>query len=97
MFDSYRTTTLRYDRDACIFCRACLQVCPHAVFAAGPGHVQLAAAERCMECGACAVNCPANAISVDSGVGCANALIRGAVTGKETCGCCGDDEGNSCC
>jgi hypothetical protein len=41
-----------------------------------------------MECGACQVNCPTDAISVDSGVGCAAAMIRAALTGKKevTCG-----------
>jgi NAD-dependent dihydropyrimidine dehydrogenase PreA subunit len=29
----------------------------------------------CMECGACMVNCPAEAIFVDAGVGCAAGII----------------------
>jgi hypothetical protein len=51
-----------------------------------------------MECGACFLNCPAEAIEVESGVGCAEAMIRAALTGKpESCdeaGCCGGDKGN---
>jgi ferredoxin len=31
--------------------------------------------DSCMECGACAKNCPAAALHVDSGVGCAAGLI----------------------
>jgi formate hydrogenlyase subunit 6/NADH:ubiquinone oxidoreductase subunit I len=47
-----------------------------------------------MECGACQKNCPVAAIQVETGVGCASAMIRGALTGKEpSCGC--SDEGNS--
>jgi ferredoxin len=32
--------------------------------------------DACMECGACAKNCPADAIRVDAGVGCASGLIN---------------------
>ena len=43
--------------------------------------------DSCMECGACAKNCPFNAIEVDEGVGCAAAIIRGFFTGEiPTCG-----------
>ena len=52
--------------------------------------------DACMECGACALNCPALAIEVKSGVGCATAILIGAVRGTEpTCGCCGDS-GKTC-
>ena len=45
----------------------------------------------CMECGACARNCPASAIQVSAGTGCAVAIIKGWLTGKEpSCGCDGD-------
>jgi ferredoxin len=44
----------------------------------------------CMECGACQLNCPFNAIHVESGVGCASAMIRSALLGqKETSCSCG--------
>jgi len=46
--------------------------------------------ERCMECGACQLNCPSDAIRVDSGVGCAVAMIRAALTGRKEV-TCGDD------
>jgi len=85
--------TLRYNPDLCINCGMCLMVCPHSVFAAGEDVVTLARAEDCMECGACALNCPPHAIRVDSGVGCAAAMIRAALTGKEVS--CGPDSG--CC
>jgi len=50
---------------------------------------------RCMECGACAKNCPVNAITVDAGVGCATAVIMGWLTGKEpSCDC---SSGEECC
>jgi MinD superfamily P-loop ATPase len=43
----------------------------------------LAAPQRCMECGACQVICPVQAIKVESGVGCAAAMIKAALTGKK--------------
>jgi len=53
--------------------------------------------DLCMECGACVKNCPAGAISVNAGVGCAAAIIYSWVTGKEpTCGCA-DDNASACC
>src|SRR5512136_772940 len=98
MFDSYQTTSLNYYPDRCINCRRCLQVCPHAVFAEGVDHVALAQPASCMECGACALNCPVQAIEVQSGVGCAWAMIRAALRGRDMdteCFCGGDD--SSCC
>ncbi len=46
-------------------------------------------AQACMECGACQLNCPTNAIHVESGVGCAAALMRAALLGQKeaSCGC----------
>jgi ferredoxin len=35
-----------------------------------------------MECGACQLNCPTGAIAVDSGVGCAAAMIASALRGR---------------
>jgi NAD-dependent dihydropyrimidine dehydrogenase PreA subunit len=85
--------TLRYRPGKCVNCGRCTQVCPHGVFEAGERKVRMASPNRCMECGACQVNCPTGAISVNSGVGCASALIKAALTGskEETCGpdCCG--------
>jgi NAD-dependent dihydropyrimidine dehydrogenase PreA subunit len=89
MFNSYQTTTLQYDPSACTGCKMCAIVCPHAVFVMDGRQAVLTRPEACMECGACQLNCPANAISVESGVGCASAMIRAALTRKEeaTCGC----------
>ena len=80
--------TLQYDPELCIGCAMCTIVCPHAVFAMNDRVAQLVDAKACMECGACQVNCPTGAIRVDSGVGCAAAMMRAALTGKKeaTCG-----------
>jgi NAD-dependent dihydropyrimidine dehydrogenase PreA subunit len=99
MPDSYTETTLRLDVERCINCMRCTQVCPHAVFGEGKDHVELSRPESCMECGACALNCPVQAIEVQSGVGCAWAMINAALRGKDMdsgeCGC-GGNEGSCC-
>jgi len=91
MFDVSIANTLQFDPAACNGCGMCLAVCPHGVFARNGRAVQLVRPEACMECGACQVNCPTNAISVESGVGCAAAMILAALTGKKeaTCGSAG--------
>lgn len=95
MFNAYVTNTLCYEPDACIHCGMCSAVCPHGVFAGGDGVARLVRPEACMECGACQRNCPVDAITVESGVGCAAAMIRAALAGKKepTCGC----DRSSCC
>ena len=87
MFNAYVTNTLRYDAGLCINCGMCTAVCPHGVFALNGRAVQLVHPSACMECGACQVNCPTGAITVDSGVGCATAMIYAALTGKKEATC----------
>lgn len=94
--------TLKYDPARCSGCGMCSIVCPHRVFSrntppVGSPKAKLVRPNACMECGACERNCPTKAIRVDSGVGCAAAMIRAALTGRKevTCGC--DDDTPSCC
>ena len=87
MVNSYMVNTLRYSPELCIGCEMCWIVCPHAVFAPNNRIAQLVRPEACMECGACQINCPTGAIKVDSGVGCAAAMIRAALTGKKEASC----------
>jgi NAD-dependent dihydropyrimidine dehydrogenase PreA subunit len=85
--------TLQLDEDKCAGCGMCLNVCPHEVLAYAGKKVRIIDRDACMECGACAVNCPVKAITVNAGVGCAAAIIKGGLTGREpSCGC-----GESCC
>jgi NAD-dependent dihydropyrimidine dehydrogenase PreA subunit len=88
MIDASTRNTLQYDPELCIGCDMCSIVCPHAVFAMNGRVARLVRPEACMECGACQLNCPTGAIMVDSGVGCAAAMIRAALLGRKeaTCG-----------
>ncbi len=87
--NAYIGNTLKFNRELCNNCIMCTSVCPHAVFERNNGKVNLTYPSNCMECGACQLNCPTGAISVDSGVGCAAAMIKAALTGKKeaTCSC----------
>lgn len=65
----------------------CLDVCPHDVFKMNGRHVTIQNRDACMECGACSLNCPVEAIFVQSGVGCAAAVIN-SLLGRDGDDCC---------
>ena len=96
MLNAYASNTLLYNSELCNNCGMCSIVCPHAVFAPNDEVVELVRPEACMECGACQLNCPTGAITVESGVGCAAAMIHAALTGRKEATCGGDTE-SSCC
>jgi NAD-dependent dihydropyrimidine dehydrogenase PreA subunit len=78
--------TLAFKAALCINCGMCSAVCPHAVFlpdlvSRGRGVVSIVRPDACMECGACQRNCPTGALRVESGVGCAAAMINAALRG----------------
>jgi ferredoxin len=79
--------TLTLNAEACAGCGTCLSVCRHAVLEVNLRHAEIVARDRCMECSACAVNCPTGAITVQSGVGCATAVINSAL-GRQGSDCC---------
>ncbi|NIO02178.1 MAG: 4Fe-4S dicluster domain-containing protein [Candidatus Latescibacteria bacterium] len=87
--------TLELDEQKCNGCRMCVEVCPHAVFEIVEKRAKIIDRDACMECGACAMNCPEGALVVNAGVGCATAVITGAIRGTEpTCDCAADPD---CC
>ena len=87
MLNAYEVNTLVYDPALCNGCAMCVAVCPHAVFEMNGRKAILANSSACMECGACQVNCVTKAITVESGVGCASAMIRAALTGQKEATC----------
>ena len=80
--------TLELDSDKCTGCSLCTHVCGHAVFVLNGGVVEISDRDGCMECGACAMNCPAEAVTVRPGVGCAWAIFTDWFKQKD-----GSDEG----
>ena len=79
--------TLRLDHQRCIGCGMCIDVCPHAVFRLEDKKARIVDRDACMECGACQLNCVTGAIHVESGVGCASAMIAAALKGQKEAEC----------
>ncbi len=93
-------STVELDVDKCIGCGMCSIVCPHRVFSVADKKARIVDRDLCIECGACSTNCPVDAIRVDSGVGCAAAVLNQMFgDGDLSCDrCCGDDcKKDSCC
>jgi NAD-dependent dihydropyrimidine dehydrogenase PreA subunit len=79
--------TIALDPTKCNGCRMCMKVCPHAVFGAASREVEIRKPDRCMECGACVTNCSEGALTVNPGVGCALAILKGWITRSQpVCG-----------
>ena len=88
-------TTLQLFSDKCTGCGRCVEVCPQGVFEMRDKRAAVIDRDCCMECGACALNCEFNAITVSTGVGCAAAIINSLIYGgAPSCDCSGP--GNSC-
>jgi len=86
------TAILRLTVEKCIGCGNCELVCPHRIFRLRDRKAEILDPDACMECGACAKNCPTNAIYVnpDDGCGCAAYIINSwiaRVRGKAPSGC----------
>lgn len=88
--------TLQLDENKCTGCGMCLEVCPHEVFRKNGKVVVIRNRDACMECGACSRNCAFGAIAVESGVGCAAAVIN-SMLGRDAaeCGCSIDADGTA--
>ncbi len=80
--------SLQLDQERCTGCGICTIVCPHEVFNISEKKAHITDRDACMECGACALNCTFGALSVQTGVGCAAAILRGKMEeGKLVCDC----------
>lgn len=87
--------TLQLDTDKCSGCKMCTIVCPHFVFEVTNRKAYIKYKDQCMECGACAKNCPDEAITVKTGVGCSYGVLTGLLNGTEpSCDC---NSSISCC
>lgn len=90
-------SSLKIDANLCTGCGSCMDVCPHAVIAMDEEKAFVQELDSCMECSACRMNCPFGAIQVEAGVGCASAIFKGMITGKEpVCGCSCDNGTDDC-
>jgi len=79
--------TLKYDESKCSGCGRCEEVCPHRIFKLDGEKAFITDKDLCIECGGCMMNCPAEAIDVNVGVGCAAAVI-GSMINKNGNVCC---------
>jgi len=86
------TLSLTINTEKCNGCGMCINVCPHAVFKIENKKATVPGYEYCMECGACKLNCPTKAITmnVGNGCGCATGIIEGYFNKNSNecaCGC----------
>ncbi len=92
-----KKVSLKLNTEKCVGCKLCLSVCPHGVFKMQETKAVIHAIHRCIECGACAKNCPTEALEVRSGVGCAQAYLNAYFNGGEvSCDCDGTSEKKCC-
>jgi len=74
--------------DACTGCGDCAKICPHAVFEMRERKAVPVHEERCVECGACELNCHDGAIRVTKGTGCVVTIIKEDILGIRDSTCC---------
>lgn len=77
------------EKAKCKGCHVCTWVCPHGALSMDPDIVKIAHQERCIECGACELNCTSGAIKVTKGTGCLLVIIKEDILGLkgESSGC----------
>jgi NAD-dependent dihydropyrimidine dehydrogenase PreA subunit len=81
---------IEFNKDKCTGCTVCTKVCPHRVIAMVDGKATPLHIERCIECGACQLNCEFDAIEVTKGTGCLVAIIKEDILKIKDKGCgCG--------
>lgn len=71
--------------EKCVGCGDCIEVCPQQCYMMGDnGKSVHAFPERCMECGACSLNCVAEAISMEAGPGCFIYIMKQQLFGSSS-------------
>ena len=79
------------DQEACTGCTDCVRVCPHGCLSMEGKKAVLTAEERCIECGACQLNCLGDAIDVTKGTGCLYIIVKEDILHLKgdgvSCGC----------
>ena len=55
------------DKNRCINCKVCIDICPYEVFDEVSGFAIVAQPEHCIECGECVRNCENEAIKLVDG------------------------------
>jgi NAD-dependent dihydropyrimidine dehydrogenase PreA subunit len=89
--------SLEFDEKMCTGCGKCTEVCPHGVFASNGSKVRISDRDKCMECGACMMNCAFDAIHVRAGVGCAYAILWSKLKKRKPACSCGGEDNPGCC
>lgn len=67
--------------DSCTGCGTCVDVCPHRVLEMHGKKMSVTAEERCIECGACQLNCEDDAVVVTKGTGCLFVIVKEDILG----------------
>ncbi len=82
---------IEFNKEKCTGCSVCAKVCPHKVISMVDGKAVPVNIQRCIECGACQLNCDFGAIDVSKGTGCLFAIIKEDMLKIKGKGCgCGD-------
>ncbi|WP_366924661.1 4Fe-4S binding protein [Metallumcola ferriviriculae] len=71
----------------CTGCSVCTHVCPHGVIGMEGSIARLLYEDRCIECGACQLNCQQGAIFVTKGTGCLVSIIKEDILKIKEKGC----------
>ena len=77
------------DIEKCTGCFTCSWVCPHGVLGVAEKKAKVLHGADCIECGACSLNCPTEAVVVRKGTGCLLIIIKEDILGmKDKKSCC---------
>lgn len=89
---------IQINTDKCIGCSVCKNICPRSVIVMQENKAVITDQVTCLECGACSLNCPADAIELTKGTGCLVSVLREDIlkTAPKGTGCCGEGGKGGC-